>query len=108
MCTAGSAPAPTSLDKVDREWVATQVLQTGRMLVGGTAVLGVYAVSKEAGRRAVEALQRLWPTDVKEPDSLVFLHLSSDSSQFTARAGPSRVSEPAQATNHRAEGVVGT
>ncbi len=59
----------------------------GRMLVGGVSVGGVYAVSREQGKAAVEALHRLCgclPGGDKA--AAVVVHVSAESSQFTVRA----------------------
>lgn len=53
----------------------------GRMLVGGISVGGVYAVSREPGKAAVEALFRLWPKA-----AAVLVHVSAEGSQLTVRA----------------------
>lgn len=64
--------------------------QVGRMLVGGIYVCGLYAVSNEVGRTAVETLQRLWPA-ASTLSSLALVHVCAQTSQFTVRAGPPKV-----------------
>jgi hypothetical protein len=65
---------------VPRQAVDAQAQALARMLVGGISVGGLYAVSREPGKAAVEALYRLWPS------ASVVVHVGADNSQFTVRA----------------------
>lgn len=70
-----------TVSDVPRRAVEAQIQAVTRMLVGGISVGGVYAVSREVGKVAVERLGRLWPA----PGG-VLVHVSSESSAFTVRA----------------------
>ncbi len=85
--------------------VQAHVQQVGRMLPGGLSVLGLYAVSPDQGKQAVEALQRLWPSSSSPSLSLVvLLHVSTQSSQWTWRTGPPKGELAAVETKYQ-EGV---
>lgn len=82
-----------SLDELTRNSLEDQVAQLSRALVGGIVVCGVYCVSADNSRKATDTLQRLFPDKLSDGRALSYLHISTQSSQFTCKNGTCKVSQ---------------